>query len=109
MRIGSQHVALPCLTKTFSQTALAGLHCAKNIANVITAVTKTLTDIERSSHFRHLLGPAIRSIRNATDIFPMEILNMHMAREIVLSLMMSGSRYSSVWNQHFHSQESAAP
>lgn len=87
---GFQHWALPSLTKALSQTARAGLHCAKNSVKVITAVMKTLTDIDRSSHFRHLLGPAIRSIRSATDIFPIEMLNMHMAREIVLSLIMSG-------------------
>lgn len=89
--IGFQHVALPCLTRAFSHTARAGLHCAKNRVNVMTAEMKMLTDIERSSHFRHLLGPAIRSIKTATDIFPTEMLNMDMAREIVLSLIMSGT------------------
>ena len=58
----------------------------------MTAEMKTLTDMDRSSHFRHLLGPAIRSIRNATEIFPIDILNMHIARDIVFSLMMSGIR-----------------
>ena len=56
----------------------------------MTAEMKTLIDMDRSSHFRHLLGPAIRSIKKATDIFPIDMLNMHMARDMVLSLMMSG-------------------
>ena len=83
-------MALPSLTRALSQTARAGLHCAKNSVKVTTAVTKTLTDIDRSIHFRHLLVPAIRSIKSATDIFPIEILDMHMARDIVLNLITSG-------------------
>lgn len=58
---------------------------------VMTAEMKVLIEMPRRSHFRHLFGPANLSIKKATDILPMAILNMHREREIVLSLMMSGS------------------
>lgn len=89
--IGFQQVAFPSFTKAFSQIALAGLHCAKKSVNVMTAEMNMVTDIVRSSHFLHLLGPAMRSIKKATDIFPIAILNMHIALDIVLSLMISGT------------------
>ena len=52
---------------------------------VITAEIKTLIEIERSNHFLQLHGPAILSIKNATEILPRAILMMHNDREIVLS------------------------
>ena len=52
---------------------------------MITAETNTLIEIPRSSHFLQSLGPAILSIKNATEILPMPILNMHRDRDIVFS------------------------
>ena len=57
----------------------------------MTAEMKTLMEMPRRSHFRHVLGPAILSIKKATEIFPTAMLNMHSERDIVLSFMMSGS------------------
>ena len=52
---------------------------------MITAETKTLIEMPLSNHFRQLLGPAILSIKKATEILPMAMLNMHKDRDIVFS------------------------
>ena len=57
----------------------------------MTAEMKVLTEMLRRSHFRLLLGPANLSMRKATEILPIAMLNMHKERDIVLSLIMSGS------------------
>ena len=51
----------------------------------MTAEMNILMEMPLSSHFRQLAGPAILSIKNATEILPMAMLNMHKDREIVLS------------------------
>ena len=52
---------------------------------VMTAETNTLTEIPLNNHFRQSLGLAILSIKKATEILPMAMLNMHRDREMVLS------------------------
>ena len=51
----------------------------------MTAEMNILMEMPLNSHFRQLLGPAILSIKKATDILPMAMLNMHKDRDIVLS------------------------
>ncbi len=46
---------------------------------------KTLMEMPLSNHFRQSLGPAILSIKKATEILPIAMLNMHKDREIVFS------------------------
>ena len=58
---------------------------------VIKAETKMLIDMVRNIHFRHLLGPASLSIKNATEIFPTAMLKMHKDRDMVLSSSASDS------------------
>ena len=57
----------------------------------MTAEMKVLTEMLRRSHFRHVLGPANLSMRKTTEILPIAMLDMHKERDIVLSLIMSGS------------------
>jgi len=58
---------------------------------VIMAEIKTVVDIDLSSRFRQLLGPASLSIRNATDILPIAMLKIHNDLEMVLSSRASES------------------
>lgn len=46
---------------------------------------KILMEIPLSNHFRQSLGPAILSIKKATEILPIAMLNMHKDRDIVFS------------------------
>lgn len=55
------------------------------------AEMNTVIEMDRSSHFRQLLGPASLSIRNATEILPTAMLKMHSDRDMVLSSSASES------------------
>ena len=57
----------------------------------MTAVVKVLIDMKRNNHFRHRIGPAKRSIRNATPIFAKEMENMQSDLEMVFNFKTSGS------------------
>ena len=49
------------------------------------AEIKILMDMPLSNRFRQPLGPAILSIKNATEILPTAMLIMHNERDIVFS------------------------